>query len=203
MFGPVFLAASILVSAPSLDVANEMFATISNQVDAQQTYVMATVNLWIDPTGTIVECQKGRAVGTREIAAGFCSMLLGRQIDAPRDEHDRPTYAYVPYTMSGFAASRMPQSDAVIDALLALPNVGDADERLQVSHPSVAQGTRFYVNLAIAADGSVTACERAKSLPRRLVKPACAAARARTFAVRTASGQAVSYVRKVRLVPQS
>ena len=203
MLGSVFLAGAILVAVPGLDVANEMFGTISAEVEARQTYVMATVNLWIDPNGSIVECRNGRAVGTQEIAAGFCSMLLGRQIDKPRDEHGRQTYAYVPYTMSGFANSRMPQSNAVIDALLATPNVGDPDERLPVSHPSVVDGTRFFIELSIAADGSVTACERSKGLPRRLVALACAAARERTFAVRTASGQPVAYVRTVRLVASS
>lgn len=203
MFGSTWLAASLVVAVPSLDVANYMFATIRDRVEAEQTYVMATVNLWIDPTGSIVECQTGRAVGSQEIAWRFCSMLLGRQIEVPRDEHGRPTYAYVPYTMSGFAASRVSQSEAVIDALLAIPNAGDPDERLAVSHPSVKDENRYFVDLSIAADGSVTGCERSKNLPRRLLASACAAAKEKRFAVRTASGQAVPYVRKVRLVSQA
>lgn len=193
--------ASISVPIPEIEIAEHLFDKLRSTVEDKQTYVMVTLNLMVEPDGRVADCTMGRVVGATELAPTFCSDIVGMRVARPRDHAGRRTHAFINYSTSAFAGSLLPRSGEAIEALLAQPNSTDPDGELQLRDTSIGQNDFFFIDLAIDADGTVRACQRAKKTPRRFVEPACGLARAKTFAIRHAThGEAVPYVRSVRLV---
>ena len=193
--------ASISVPIPGIALAERLFDELRSTVEGKRTYVMVTLNLMVEPDGRVADCTVGRVVGTKELAPMFCSKVVGMRVPRPRDHDDQRTHAFINYSTSAFASSLLRRSNEAIDALRALPNSADPDGELQFPDASIGQNDFFYIDLAIAADGTVRACQTAKRTPRRFDEPACGLARTKTFTIRhTTQGEAVSYVRSVRLV---
>jgi hypothetical protein len=198
----LLLAASISVPMPSVDVAQFLFNKIHSRMERDRTYVMATLNLWVEPDGRVTQCSIGRLVGDPAIAQEFCPSLVGMRLARPRDAQGRPVYALTSFTTSGFASSLISRSNQVIKQLLQQPNSTDPDYQLRIADPAISEKDNFYITLSVAQDGKVDTCEKPKKIPQDVFVSACAAARAKTFAILgSAAGGAVSYVRSVRVVP--
>lgn len=195
-------ASSISVPMPSVDVAQYLFNKVHSRVEHDHTYVMATLNLWVEPDGRVAQCSIGRLVGDSNVAQVFCPALVGVRLASPRDAHGQPTYAFTSFTTSGFASSLLSRSSQVIKQLLAQPNSTDPDYRLQIANPTISEKDNFYIDLTVASNGKVESCEKPKKVPENVFTSACAVARARTFVIlHPALGDAVSYVRSIRVVP--
>ena len=193
-------AASISVPVPKIEIAEQLFRPLRPAVEGNHSYVMATLNLWVGPNGRIAQCSVGRAVGMKDLAPRYCSMIVGKRLASPRNEIGKRSHAFVTYTTSAFAGSLLSQSDEVIQELLAQPNSADPDGYLSVPGIALEKEDYFVLDLAIDQDGVVTACQKGTNTPDELVEAACKAARGRSFAIRqSVKGEAVSYVRSVEL----
>lgn len=212
MFISVFLLAASSMVVPSVSDASGFFAV---KMDLEQLWhhgrqIGATVNLWIEPNSKVIKCSLGRFLGDETTAKSFCSLLLGRRVTFPRDSQGRKTYAFL--SVPVFANVRGKEEDfkKLIQDFNRLPIAGDADAEISIPDsqipPDKIYGTDFAygINVEVAADGSITACEKRDKTPPDVAERACAIAKAKSFTVRYSNlRKPVSYVRNVRIVSQA
>lgn len=210
------LLAASSIAVPDVSDATGLFAMklSVDRLERSGHLVEATANLWVEPNGKVTKCSIGRLVGDEGYARSFCPMLQGRLLKFPRDSHGRKSYAFVSVDILARAGGTDADSKRLTEQFDLLPIAGDADAVLPLAGASLwpDEGKRHYpnyeiphyeINVEVAADGSVAACEKARKTPQELADRACAMARAKTFAVRNSdAGQSVSYIRSVRLVEQ-
>src|SRR5436190_2471730 len=88
-------ASAMLLPDPGLPAAEQLYRNVREGVEAEHSWVLVTLNLWIEPNGRIVECSIGKVSGEARFSESFCPILKGLVTGSPRDETGRPTFAFV------------------------------------------------------------------------------------------------------------
>lgn len=197
----VALMASAVFVPKADELAFTVWDKIRHRVQRENAFFAATYNLWVDPSGNIVGCSIGNTAGKRTVAELVCPLLVLEHIDKPKDASGKPTYARVNFSMSGFSREREWRNSVALEEWLAMPNITDPNAILVVPSAGIYKHNDRWITLEIGPDGDALRCDNPLALSKKLFSSVCALAKAASYDVyRSENGNAVSYVRTVRLV---
>ena len=194
----ITLAAAAGFSLPHADIrlAEYIQRHTPSSVDKEGIWTAAEVEVFVDPTGKILECSPKRITGNIELAGTLCSISIGQKMTPPHDFSGRPVHA----------ASRM--------IFAAFPNntpspsgrIGRVEnERLEISvrpggidwHSIPLLGLQLFID----EKGAVASCAVVTEVSTEIKNVACQQASAQRFPARTgASNQPVPYIRSLIVV---
>ncbi len=195
----LILAASSAFALPSanVEVARTVNRSLPNWVERQDRWTAAELRVFVDPKGTILQCDVERFAGHGDVAKVMCGILVNRRIKPGKDFAGAEAFGLtrVVVVASAGPSTDLPSKLGRLDAeglVLSVNRLPLADDGSAITH--------FPLNLQIDEAGSVVACESSAERPEAYVAVACQQAAERGFDAMTAGGGTVPYVRSFEIV---
>lgn len=152
------LSLAVLALVPATAEVEDA-AALQRQLGAryERTPTVARLDMWIDPSGKVLECAVGKLVGNEKAGEDMCRFLKRRKLKAAVGSDGRPSYGLYSTIVSLTPAPLDEEVRRKINKALREPDV-----RLQVSSlPEDAATMDRPVYAQIGSEGGVEACEAA------------------------------------------
>lgn len=152
-----------------------------------------TSELWIDPSGRVLDCAVLRYTGAKVVADRVCELMKQRHFQTPRGPSEAATYA-TSVSTTVYASPR--DSKKLVQDLELLNN---PDRTLAASISDASIGENVYLLLAIDQNGHLAACMPEQERLIEKLAGYCDQVADEEFTIRRDQGQPVSYVRRYRI----